>query len=850
MCAAGTFGTFSTRRNNNAHGRFWGQWQRLFSNIAWAFLEFGCCMFFSGGARHNSLLNNRPSMARFLVCRCCIIVPRAGDWHMEQPEPNDEIEIFSIGCFNRQKLETSGLFCSCFRRAHTTVINNAHRPYSKKTYIEHTQIERYIHTHKENRMQIDQDHIKPTVVHEMATPMDRLQKTAARLRAIADARPQKRAATDPIDSDAEDSALVARCRAAVPQTALAWRSKVDQLLGSLFERFSADFGDDTQEALRDCASKMLTVLDIFDIKVYNVQVVPEGIHAIPCVEDDTFVRADCGLGRWRFIVCLSDDEGCTALIERIVDKLTGASMPVHCDIMSTHQSDRCRLLMDFMRIREPVSIHQFLSDRFAWANNIVDRLHACGWSTSDKLFACSHSLERPLQRDALECVGPSGEVLAVAICRDTVAVFPAHESMALASLACDPVLSHKCAPRERPPSARFRASRWGDREWLVDAGYVSPWLSTVGPDTRRTPVAVLGAYGEDLVDDHQLAARINVVGVIASGSYGVPADAGETASAGHTHVANSNGCRDCISPFGESPTKEPKTHVDETRCVANTAMCNVIQARADDRVGDHIDDDSNASGDAADDHEGDLDSDHKGAQCVNAAWRNGSDCGRMLNARLQSQHGPWPLLDSFSTLSAVDGTIDPSRGLLVNWLVMCDMLPVADEPFGHSVRARGLPFVRCRAHLLVAPDCVYQSKDALPTADARASVSMHAYVVATLHNADVREASIYARRLLGEPGPDETVRVDALLADLAQDEKPTALSVHPILAYYPKIHAKVCGGVSLIYDKAVPADAVTVLYESVRTVKPTTAIAFDETMTWLLDEFAQCAACFMNPPQQ
>lgn len=671
-----------------------------------------------------------------------------------------------------------------------------------------------------------------------------LEQTATRLRAIIDARVQRRVPFQPVDPAVEDADLLSRCRAAAPAPAALWRAKIEQIMSDLCTASDTAVGESgdndkvhdderSRNSPRTCVLNLLAVLGALSIEIYDIRTIPKGLDAIPCVEDDTFISADCGLGRWRFVVSLSRDPDCIGgivLIERIVDNLTGASIDAVCDLRCQNTSaSTCALLVDFMRSGE-TSVSAFLDERFAWSNEIVDRLDAPGWTIANHRFIGTDSLDCPIEPDALLCTSPAGETLSLIVYRDAVLAYSQRTPWAKYSFARPLALPRECVTDGTHASLGdgFRATGWGDREWLIDAGYASPWLSTDDSDMRRAPVAVLGIRGHVPIDTTELMVRIDTVAAIASGAYGISAagceqglDNVDCQNESNHISAHGRGCK-AASECG-SKARGASSEADyETPGPGHLS--------------------GDASGSSDDSYGGatleDNDDLSDGAYHPDPKWRNGNHCGQALNARLLSQNAPWSDLGSFSTLLTVGAAIDPSRGLLVNWLISCDMLPVADGPFGHAVRARGLPFVRCRAHLVVAP----------PDVESRSAVLVHAHVMATLHRADARESGIYVRDSFGEPGPDETTDVDALLADL--NGETNAPNMHPILGYYRQMQIKgVCGGQSLIYVRPALDNAAAVLYETVQPPRLATADAFDSAMAWLLDEFGRCAALFTTPPQ-
>ncbi|WBR14434.1 hypothetical protein pkur_cds_259 [Pandoravirus kuranda] len=647
--------------------------------------------------------------------------------------------------------------------------------------------------------------------------MSRLEQTASRLRAIIGARaPKQETSSEPIDPVVEDAALLVRCRATAPTPAALWRDKVDKIMSDLgLTPDTATGGDDTEEkghkrkkassqnTPRTCVLNLMAVLDALTVDVYDVRTIPKGLDAVPCVEDETFLSVDCGLGRWRFVVSLIRDPDCVggiARVERIVDVSTQISVEADCDLRCQSTSDgMCALLVDFMR-SGGISVRAFLAERFQWANDIVDRLDMPGWTKSNVRFIATDSLSCPFESETRPtCTNAAGETLSLDVHRDALLAFPRDTPYAVYSFVRPLALPSECTLRDLHPCGDdgFIATPWGDREWLIKAGYASPWLSTPDADMRRAPVAVLGIRGQAPVGASKLAARIDTVAAIARGAYGIP-------------VVGSDQTRDA-----DKDQSVPDIAVRDQEREATFAHDPKHDAQ---EYSDHSDDVYHAD----------------------PMWRNGNHCDRALNARLQRRDAPWSDLGHFSSLLTANGAIDPSRGLLVNWLISCDMLPVAKGPFEHAVRAQGLSFVRCRAHIVVAPFDV----------EPRSPTLVHTHVVATLHRPDARESQIYARGLFDEPGPDEAANVMSLLSSLDGDAGMP--NVHSILSHYRQMQIEgVCGRQSLVSGRAAPDDdAAAVLYESAQPPMPATADAFDNAVAWLLDEFGRCAALFAAAPQQ
>lgn len=679
---------------------------------------------------------------------------------------------------------------------------------------------------------------------DTARGMRRLEQTVSRLRAIVGARVRERTPLQPVDPAAEDAALLARCRAAAPTPAALWRHEINKIMSDLCVDPGADIGEDdtdendrkdetasSQNSPRTCVLNLLALLDALAVDVYDLGTIPKGLDAVPWVEDETFVSVDCGLGRWRFVVSLSRDPDCIggiARIERIVDASTGVSVDAVCDLRCQNTSaSMCALLVDFMR-SGGTSVRTFLTERFTWANDIVDRIDVPGWTRSGVRFVGTDSLSCPFESEtAPSCTNTTGETLSLEVYRDALLAFPRDTPRAKYSFARPLALPRECTPVDRHPPGDdgFRVTRWGDREWLIKAGYASPWLSTLDVDMRRAPVAVLGIRGQTPVDAAKLAVRIDTVAAIASGAYGIPAvgsDQMRDAVKGQTAPDCVTRDQECEAAFAHDPKgADACSKMDDVDAKESGGLSN------------------DASGDGSDDHQDDAQEYSDRCDDIHRAdpmWRNGNHCNRALDARLESRDAPWSDLGHFSSLLATDGAVDPSRGLLVNWFISCDMLPVAGGPFDHAVRAQGLPFVRCRAHIVVAPFDV----------EPRSATLVHTHLVATLHRADARESQIYVRSLFDEPASDEAASVASLLS--GADGEVDAPSVHPILGHYRQMQIKgVCGRQSLAYNRTAPDDAVAVLYESAQ--PPATADAFDSAVTWLLDEFGRCAALFATAPQ-
>lgn len=304
------------------------------------------------------------------------------------------------------------------------------------------------------------------------------------------------------------------------------------------------------------ASHFLGPLACMGIDIYAITTHPENAHLIGCcTHTPPLIEADCAYGDWRFVVTMERDVDCTGgilFIERAVHAPTGASIDARCDLRCQNTSRGVRALLFSFFQSGQTSLSAFLHGVFAPFDRVADVLHAHGWDTGGKRFLWSDA-HSALYPQRLACTRNDGVVVHLFWWSGTL-VASGLEYGPHIKLAGQPASAY--GPDPDPDTALqdgddnsdgddnhddddgdddfgfVGTKRDDDRAWLVDNGYIAPWVFAArwGKRPRDCPTLLLDPTRGT---DGDLIMRMNAVADQIVRQHGI--NAGDTAARAYGH---------------------------------------------------------------------------------------------------------------------------------------------------------------------------------------------------------------------------------------------------------------------------------------------------------------------------
>ncbi|QBZ81513.1 hypothetical protein pclt_cds_927 [Pandoravirus celtis] len=308
------------------------------------------------------------------------------------------------------------------------------------------------------------------------------------------------------------------------------------------------------------ASHFLGPLACMGIDIYAITTHPENAHLIGCcTKTPPLIEADCAYGDWRFVVTMERDVDCTGgilFIERAVHAPSGTSIGACCDLRCQNTSRGVRALLFSFFQSGQTSLSAFLHGVFAPFDRVADVLHAHGWDTGGKRFAWSDA-HSALYPQRLACTRNDGVVVHLFWWSGTL-VASGLEYGPRIKLAGQPASAYGPDPAPETPlqdddddddsdddddeddddggfgfgRGTGGARHSDDRAWLIDNGYIAPWVLAArwGVRPRNCPTLLLDPVHDT---DDDLIMRMNAVADQIARQHGI--DAGDMAARAYGH---------------------------------------------------------------------------------------------------------------------------------------------------------------------------------------------------------------------------------------------------------------------------------------------------------------------------
>lgn len=418
---------------------------------------------------------------------------------------------------------------------------------------------------------------------------------------------------------AMDAALLDRCARATPRAPSAWTHVIDGFLAWLSRDHAKDGaakiahdhdgdvkdndddrvvgdgdGDDDSDmspisddgggqtdhpnGAAATASNFLGPLARMGVSIYAITTHPENAHLIGCcTHTPPLIEADCGYGDWRFVAVMERDYDCTGgmlLIDRIVHAPTRIGINDGCDLRCQNSSRAARALLFAFFASGQTSMAAFLHQVFAPFDHVIDVIHAAGWDTDGKRFSWS-DVRSALDEQRVACTRRDGVVVHLIWYSGTLIAsgyeYGYYETAHAPASTYGPDPGPEVPPQEDDDDGAGRRGRDDDngkdddeRLWLIDAGYISPWVVGVRcrGGRRRYPVLLLYPTADDLVE------RMDAIADQIAHQHGIDAGDMETRAHGHTRL-NGRTCQAALDKVFDTSTRSWRLSARNDRLIGN-----------------------------------------------------------------------------------------------------------------------------------------------------------------------------------------------------------------------------------------------------------------------------------------
>lgn len=411
---------------------------------------------------------------------------------------------------------------------------------------------------------------------------------------------------------ARDVALLDRCAKATPHAPSAWAHVIDAFVawlsrdtndaatkvvrdhddddvddnnvdrvvgdGSVMSLVSDDGGGqaDHPNGAAATASNFLGPLARMGVSIYAITTHPENAHLIGCcTHTPPLIEADCGYGDWRFVVVMERDYDCTGgmlLIDRIVHAPTRIGIRDGCDLRCQNSSRASRALLFAFFASGQTSMSAFLHQVFAPFDRVIDVIHAAGWDTNGKRFSWS-DVRSALNDQRIACTRRDGVVVHLVWYSGTLIAsgykYGHYRTARAPASAYGPDPGPEVSPQDddNDDSAGQRDrddDKDDERLWLIDEGYISPWVVGVRcrGGRRRYPIFLLDPAADDLAE------RMDAIADQIAHQHGI--DAGDMAARAHGHTRlNGRTCQAALDKVFDTNTRSWRLGMRSDQLIGN-----------------------------------------------------------------------------------------------------------------------------------------------------------------------------------------------------------------------------------------------------------------------------------------